>query len=110
MSKRKDPPAVSYSTPSSGPVTDGCADLSFTDDLGSVQPVALSAEPGTKFAVKLVDNLPQVYTYKGELCGRVVHLLSMKLVDCLRKGHPFRAVVLDKKPHVCHVLIESDQQ
>ena len=106
MSKRKDP-VVSYTTPSNTTIIDDCAALSFTDDLGSVQPIALSADPGSIFIVKLNNNLPEVQTLSGEFCGRIVHLLSTKLVECLRKGHPFRAVVLNVKAHTCHVLIES---
>lgn len=110
MSKRNPLPSIDYSTPAKplGPSGDSCADLSFTDDLGSIQSAALAnIQPGDICKVQLNGSIPEVVNSKGEVCGRIVSLRSMELVECLRKGHPFRAIILNTTAGSCSVIVES---
>lgn len=110
MSKRNPLPSIEYSSPAKpiGSSGDSCADLSFTDDLGSIQSSALAnVQPGDVCRIELNGSIPEVLNSKGEVCGRVISLRSMELVECLRKGHPFKAIILNITASTCSVIVES---
>ena len=84
---------------------DKCDTVNFKTLLLNIQPVVINHSAGDILEVQLDSAENVIVTGKFGICGNITSLESLLVVECLKKGKLFKAVIISVSSTSCEVTV-----
>lgn len=82
-------------------------DINFIAQLQKPQPGLSAVTAGDNLIIELDGNIINVISDTGDLCGNIVSTFNDALIDCMKKGNEYKAIVVSVSGKICKVQIRK---
>ena len=84
--------------------SDDCDKIHFKAQLQNIQPALAKHHVGDVLELELNNDEVLAVSANG-VCGSIINLHSFRLIDCLKKGKKFKAVIEELNTLICTGIV-----